>query len=56
MPQSILNSYANTQSGVEYKPGDLVVRFAECDKKSSVNCAKISKPFEQQWRTSFKNA
>lgn len=56
MPQNILNSYSNGEKGAEYKPGDLVVRFAECDKKSTVHCAKESKPFEQQWRTSFKNA
>ncbi|OIW27399.1 glycosyltransferase family 34 protein [Coniochaeta ligniaria NRRL 30616] len=56
VPQNILNSYAKSEKGAEYTPGDLVVRFAECDKRSTLACAKDSKPFEQQWRTSFKNA
>jgi mannan polymerase II complex MNN11 subunit len=56
VPQNIINSYSKSEKGAEYKPGDLVVRFAECETKSTVSCAKEAKPFEQQWRTSFKNA
>ncbi|KAB5582733.1 glycosyltransferase family 34 protein [Coniochaeta sp. 2T2.1] len=56
IPQNYINSYANSEKGTEYKPGDLIVKFADCEKKSTFNCAKVSKPFEQQWRTSFKNA
>lgn len=56
VPQNALNSYSKKEKGDEYKPGDLIVRFADCEKRSSQACAKDSKPFEQQWRTSFKNA
>lgn len=56
VPQSMLNSYSKSEKGAEYTPGDLVVRFAECEKKSSIHCSKESKPFEKQWRTSFNNA
>jgi mannan polymerase II complex MNN11 subunit len=56
VPQSAINAYSQTEKGDKFTPGDLVVRFVECDKKSTQNCYTEAKPFEQQWRTSFKNA
>lgn len=56
IPQNIINSYSKSEKGREYTAGDLVVRFAECEKRSTQACATESTQFETEWRTSFRNA
>lgn len=56
VPQNTINSYSRSETGEEYTPGELVVRFADCIKKTSKTCEAEAQRFTQMWRSSFKNA
>lgn len=56
IPQNTFNSYSKSESGQEFHSGDLVIRFADCDKKSTKACEDEAKPFAQTWMTGFRNA
>ncbi|KAK3315321.1 glycosyltransferase family 34 protein [Apodospora peruviana] len=51
--QRIINAYNQPKQGAEYQEGDLVVRFAECDKIGPQACEIESKRLAQQWRKAF---
>jgi mannan polymerase II complex MNN11 subunit len=56
IPQGTINAYSKSDKGEEYRPGDLVIRFTECEKKSTKACEDEAKPFAQTWMAAFRNA
>ncbi|KAK3946408.1 glycosyltransferase family 34 protein [Diplogelasinospora grovesii] len=54
--QRTINSYSKSESGQEYKDGDIAVRFVDCEKLGIQACENESQKFAQQWRVSFKNS
>jgi mannan polymerase II complex MNN11 subunit len=55
VPQRIMNAYSSKDAAGDgtYKDGDLVIRFAGCD-KGGRDCAAEAEPFSKQWRTAFR--
>jgi len=51
--QRLLNSYSQPNKGVEYRDGDIAVRFVDCLASGVKACETESQKFAQQWRTSF---
>lgn len=55
IPQRIMNAYSKEDAAGDgtYKDGDLVIRFAGCDKVGR-DCAAEAEPFSKQWKTAFR--
>ncbi|KAN0113010.1 glycosyltransferase family 34 protein [Hyaloscypha variabilis] len=55
IPQRIMNAYSKADAAGDgtYKDGDLVIRFAGCD-KGGRDCAAEAEPFSRQWKTVFR--
>jgi mannan polymerase II complex MNN11 subunit len=55
IPQRIMNAYSKEGAAGDgtYKDGDLVIRFAGCDKVGR-DCAAEAEPFSKQWKTAFR--
>jgi len=50
-----MNAYSKADNAGDgtYKDGDLVIRFAGCD-KGGRDCAAEAEPFSRQWKTVFR--
>jgi mannan polymerase II complex MNN11 subunit len=50
-----MNAYSPKDAAGDgaYKDGDLVIRFAGCE-KGGRDCAAEAEPFSKQWKTAFR--
>lgn len=51
VPQRTLHSYPSGDSDTKFQKGDIVVRFAGCEKTGPESCEKQAKQYEKYWRT-----
>ena len=52
--QRVLNAYSQGEHGATYQPGDLAVRFYEC--QSPQDCEKEAEQYLAQSRATFKSS